>query len=214
MQGADMRGRQLRIDEVLRLWNSLDVPPVAIRRFNYEKDYPNDAWANKDGSRYRFEISNPQRTTAWHLCKGIIATNQEAHSLFSIHAFLTEEASGYKGIGVNDLDYQVRTVLLKIDPRPGSYWSRNSRTVLPPLPDSIALSERNEGEGSWQTVIEDAARTWKEISEKLAIVRIPDFMSEDDEDLKQWHADLRQRNEEREHAEYERLKRKYEGNNH
>lgn len=202
--------------EMYTRWQLHGVEPVEVIKFDRNVHYNSEPWVCRaEGKQWRRVIcTNPQRTTAYHITKGIVTQSSKAFAAFAINAYLLERGN-YHHMH-RDIAQEMRITAMRaieaIDPRPGSYWTSNSRIVLPYLTENIC-GVPTEDVGDWRQIVDCAATFWKQARDTLAVVRIPDFMDFQSDELRDWYDHCKQMSEQQERHLYESLKAKYESGN-
>lgn len=203
-----MRAKQMKISwqKVYELWLSQNVPMLEVRKYDPNLSYFS-VWVDKvprPGSW--FTSSNPQNDTARFLLKKEFISNPEVHAAFAILAYLKSQQEQQRCSW--EFAYNLKEATesaLKSAGQLYYFWSGNAKHVLV----GIADFERQGKFGSWQEFVLEAAEYWTIAAEQLALVRLPKYMERDSDEFQESIARSEIEFEQKERAEYERLKRKY-----
>jgi hypothetical protein len=97
------------------------------------------------------------------------------------------------------------------------FWTGGAKHLLPPLSgdfifigSSLRYDEAAQLAG-WRALVTEAAECWTALANEWALVRIPRFLHPSSAEYREWARFASAQSELYERAEYERLKRKFEG---
>lgn len=190
---------------VFTLWNSHKIPDVEI--MPYKLGTIQQPWVMREEyseNRVSCMVSNPQASTASHLCRTLFDAPLELMAAYKLNAYCVEKEY-----------FEFRRMILvsafeRYGESIGGWWNANAKYVLPYVDElNLYLHSKDERVG-WQETVEEAATCWRRIAEQWVIVRVPRLMDHRSEEYRKYQAYSDRACENREREEYERLRRKFE----
>lgn len=198
---------------VYQHWKSKAVPRFTVMSFNRERHDHYRAWVDKLSERGILNSTNPQTTTAAHLCEVVETNDDEIYAAFAILCCLINHDSRHDHWELKE------AVVKRLSSSPVNLtfdWSRNSKHVLPHL-DTWELEQPFRGGGKqywlvshWKDFVDRSADYWRLVAETLAIVRIPELMNFGSDEPREWNQHVSMKERELELQQLARLKQKYE----
>lgn len=179
---------------------------VEVVPFDLEHHSPNSPWLHVENPKERWGSSGPLRNTAYQVCRFKDKTDEQ-RAAYMLLACAVE----------NDLDDFRRAVLApyyrSVGDSDRDWWHCATRR---PLPDTRAGGWiPSDAKNNCRELVRLCAQQWRALVEEWKVVRIPDFMepgSHEHTRVMKYYAKLRKAETDvRERAEYERLRRKFEG---
>jgi hypothetical protein len=192
--------------EAFDYWKSFDVPPMMFERFVPGKHVPNSPWISRSSGNQMINLTNPQVDTAWHLAKTLRHATPEFVALYKLHASCVfHDITGF--------EHEVVVPWFKaIGEEVYGWWGRNARNVLSYTDRSDwPYDERGNDPSHWRRIVDYSANEWRSLAEHWAILLVPGLMEEGSIEDLEAEAFFRARQEERDRAEYERLRTRFEG---
>jgi hypothetical protein len=190
---------------IVETWCDLSVPDVEVLDFVLGEQYPSLPWLNRQTGRQYIGASSPQKDTAYHLCVFLPTKPPELTIAYKLYAFCREHEIEEFAIGA------LRPAFNKFDQELYSWWNGNAKYVLPPKDFRTAFwrSDARAQARNWKALVQEAADTWRAITESWAVIRIPDYMDRDSPEYRLYYQYVRELHEQQERAEYQRLKAKF-----
>lgn len=74
-------------ESVLEVWNNQKVPNVDVISFDINHHYPTLPWLNKETGQQLIGSTNPQNSTAYHLCSYLPSKAPELMVPYKVLAF-------------------------------------------------------------------------------------------------------------------------------
>lgn len=140
-----------------------DVPPVETAHLDLAKHHVKD-WVRKDNLHTYWDLTNPQRDTAYHCAVLLPKYPMEVWAAYGVLAFTRERLGGILGTAPF---WPAIDSLMKAHGQDCHWWNANARLVLPPLHTPIDKGVYWETETpDWRQVLDDAARYWKAAAEQ------------------------------------------------
>lgn len=195
-----MRVKKLLWSHVVERWSSIDVPGVSVVTFNRETHDPNSPWLEISIGEQP-ECYNPQIDTARAILVGKSEAERERLIAMKLQAYCRDAGGESSSI----LDRTIRSFDFTAD----GCWNHRATHTLPytdHLKDGLPYDPSPK---SWEDVVDAAGRIWSVIANKYSIVRIPILMDFNSNEYKEWNNYVDGMTKERELAQYERLKQKY-----
>ena len=188
-------------------WRTHNVPAVEIVEFAIGRHDPDSPWLNRARGPEQITPQPPQYLTARHLCVDLRNASAEAVAAYKVMAYCRTK-------GAPDFAQTVlRRVVTKEAPDI-ELWHSIAREVLPDSRGDTVISVPTDARDQiamWPQVVDAAAGVWTQIARRRGLIRIPAFMDKKSPQLRAWKAHLADEEERREWAEYQRLKKKFEG---
>jgi hypothetical protein len=185
---------------------SLNVPALEFRTFVPGTHLPGSAWIRKSNGHQMLYVTNPLADTAWHLAKTLRTLSPELVAAYKLHASCVSHQIG-------QFHYEVVAQWFKaIGEEMYGWWGPNARHVLPHVEAPYWPHEQRGNDPShWRKVVELSADEWRAIAEQWAILLVPGLMEPGSPEDREAQAFFEARQDERDRAEYERLRTKFEG---
>jgi hypothetical protein len=195
-----------RPEQLLRELKAVTFPDIDVITFEAGHHYDSLPWIDRVSGHQLVGIGNPIRTTAAHLARDLPNQSRDLQQTYFLMAYCWD--AGYNAFK----QFAIAPLLQSLGSRLGEWWNSNASHVLPPTHTSIPQQSRDlwAQDEDWLNIVKESATAWSTISQECAIIRIPSLMDPHSEELRTYEAYVRNRTEEREHAEYLRLKCKYE----
>ncbi|MFT3822269.1 MAG: hypothetical protein QM731_00065 [Chitinophagaceae bacterium] len=192
-------------NDIYQYWITQDVPNMTFMKFEFGKHSPHSPWFEKKHQSQFYFSDNPILNTGAHLGRHLRNKPQELIDAYKIFAFLR-----YKELlGLFDI---VKDPFKKHNEDFSGWWNANARNIFPYYESINNYHEINNFKTpkNIKTIIDAAAQTWKDIANEWALIIIPGYMDRDSEEYNEYWKKINKAVDDKEYAEYLRLKEKFE----
>lgn len=193
--------------EVASLWQEQAVPEIEIVDWDAALYATSARWVFMDGGVLL--SSNPEDDTGRHLACWLPQETSDVRVAFKLYAFCVAANADHFARSVLD------PVLEGVERRPAGWWGKNAKHVLPNVKGSRACDVWRQREryqiDDWRRFVTDATQHWRAIASAYRVLRHPVDFGVDSPEYGAFLAERQRWHELSERAQYERLRRKFEG---
>lgn len=165
-----MRRSRLVWADIFSRWLDHKVPLIEVLPMDSRWSPYEECWALRDGpGLFPYRIENPMADTARRLVRGFEGEQSESYAIFLLLAFMIQQRS-FISLEVGDVVFPMEKQIDGVH-----LWHRNAKYVMPDMGRSY------ERRLDVERTIAAAAKEWREIADRYAVVRVPNFILSDRE---------------------------------
>lgn len=172
-------------DDVFRAWTEHAVPQIEVMQFKMSRHDPHAPWYDHLAGEQIY-CSGDEHATAFHLCRWIARAEPRVQAAYCLGACRREAP----WCDTSLLGESMMAAFGNVSIAQAGWWPPGSMHVLPRFGGAAQLLPAAESAPPppWQEFVDHAARRWRELAERFALIRIPSLMELDSPELAAWQA--------------------------